>query len=564
MTFRTRLHSLWAATVLLIGMPRAAHATWSVLAVDRATGRIVIASATCVSQASLERFPSKGLWDVQAIVAPGVGVAAAQAGVDRSRRNQTLIHEELKKGTHPSVIVQMLMADSSIQTRQFGIVDLRGRFSGFSGGRNGAASLDVQGQVAGTEIYYSIQGNILASNAVVQGAVRAFEATAGSVTDRVMAAMEAADAAGGDRRCSCTTPPVPTTTVACTSRTAHVAYLLAADSTDRPGTSYNDGKYGMFIDVTDQNIRPNESANPVTTLRMRYDALKRSAASEGASATTPLPPQQQARPRPGQQVIMITGSTDGLGREVARRLASGGAHIIVHGRNRERGASLVQEIMTEGKGSAAFYPADLASLEQVRSLGAAILRDYQRLDVLVNNAGIFFNQGARQVSADGHEVHFAVNYLAGYLLTRTLLPLLRASAPSRIVSVASVAQTPIDFSDVMLERNYSGSRAYAQSKLAQILFTIDLAAELQGSNVTVNALHPATLMDTPMVQGMGVRPRATVAEGAEAVIQAVTASGLGTGGYFDGKRVARANAQAYDETARATLRELSERLTTKR
>ena len=563
MIHRMRLHSLYAATVLLIGIPGDAQATWSVLAVDRATGRIVIASATCVSQASLERFPSKGLWDVQAIVAPGFGVAAAQAGVDRSRRNQTLIHDELKKGTHPSVIIQMLMADSSIQTRQFGIVDLRGRFAGFSGGRNGAASLDVQGQVTGTEIYYSIQGNILASNAVVQGAVRAFEATAGSVTDRVMAAMEAADAAGGDRRCSCATPPVPTTTVACTSRTAHVAYLLAADSTDRSGTSYNDRRYALFIDVTDQNIRPNESANPVTTLRMRYDAMKRSPGSDRGSGTAPQPG-EQARLRPGQQVIMVTGSTDGLGREVARRLASSGAHIIVHGRNRERGASLVQEIMTEGRGSAAFYPADLASLEQVRSLGAAILRDYQRLDVLVNNAGIYFNQGARQTSADGHEVHFAVNYLSGYLLTRTLLPLLRKSAPSRIVNVASVAQTPIDFSDVMLERNYSGSRAYAQSKLAQILFTIDLATELQGHNVTVNALHPATLMDTPMVQGMGVRPRATVAEGAEAVIQAVTASGLGTGAYFDGKRVARANAQAYDETARARLRELSERLTTKR
>src|SRR5687768_6201111 len=346
MIHRMPLHSLFAAMLLLIGMPRDAHATWSVLAVDRATGRIVIASATCVSQASLERFPSKGLWDVQAIVAPGFGVAAAQAGVDRSRRNQTLVHDELKKGTHPSVIIQMLMADSSIQTRQFGIVDLRGRFAGFSGGRNGAASLDVQGQVAGTEIYYSIQGNILASNAVVQGAVRAFEATAGSVADRVMAAMEAADAAGGDRRCSCTTAPVPTTTVACTSRTAHVAYLLAADSTDRSGTSYNDGKYGLFIDVTDQNIRPNESANPVTTLRMRYDAMKRSPGSGGEPATAPQPA-QQARPRPGQQVIMITGSTDGLGREVARRLASSGAHIIVHGRNRERGASLVQQIMTE-------------------------------------------------------------------------------------------------------------------------------------------------------------------------------------------------------------------------
>src|SRR5687767_5931174 len=329
---RVTLRACAAATILAVATPSTAHATWSIIAVDRATGRIVIASATCVAQANLERFPSKGLMDIQAVVVPGFGIAAAQAGVDPTRANQMLIARELAGGTHPSVILQRLMADSSIQNRQFGIVDLRGRFAGFSGSRNGAASLAIQGEVAGAGIFYSIQGNILASNAVVQNAVRAFESATGSITDRVMAAMEAADAAGGDRRCSCTTAPVPTTTVVCTARTAHVAYLLAADSTDRSGTSYNDGKYGLFIDVTDRNIRPNESANPVTTLRMRYDAMKRSTGSDGASSTTPLPAQQQARPRPGQQVIMITGSTDGLGREVARRLASGGAHIIVHGR----------------------------------------------------------------------------------------------------------------------------------------------------------------------------------------------------------------------------------------
>src|SRR5690349_13155433 len=155
----------------------------------------------------------------------------------------------------------------------------------------------------------------------------------------------------------------------------------------------------------------------------------------------------------GRQVILVTGSTDGLGREVARRLAASGAHVIIHGRNRERGAAVVEEIQREGKRSAAFYAADLSSLAEVRELGAAILRDYQRLDVLVNNAGIWVTQGQRQLSSDGHEMHFAVNYLAGYLLTRTLLPLLEKSAPSRIVNVASVAQTPIDFSDVMLERN---------------------------------------------------------------------------------------------------------------
>ena len=263
------------AAALAIAAPSTAHATWSVVAVDSATGRIVIASATCVSQANLERFPSKGLMDIQAIVVPGFGIAAAQAGVDPTRANQTLIARELANGTHPSVILQRLMADSSIQNRQFGIVDLRGRFAGFSGSRNGAASLSVQGEVAGTGIFYAIQGNILASNAVVQNAVRAFEGASGSITDRVMAAMEAADAAGGDRRCTCASTPVPTTTAVCTRRTAHVAYILAADSSAAAAAAAAKGTYALFIDVTDGNTRRDESPNPVMTLRMRYDALMR-------------------------------------------------------------------------------------------------------------------------------------------------------------------------------------------------------------------------------------------------------------------------------------------------
>jgi uncharacterized Ntn-hydrolase superfamily protein len=271
------LRTIIAALALSAAVPSAAHATWSIIAVDRATGRIVIASATCVSQASLERFPSKGLMDIQAVVKPGFGIAAAQAGVDPTRANQGLIARELEKGTHPSVIIQQLMADSSIQNRQFGIVDLRGRFAGFSGSRNGAAALAIQGEVAGAGVFYSIQGNILASNAVIQNAVRAFESATGSITDRTMAAMEAADAAGGDRRCSCTTAPVPTTTAACTRRTAHVAYILAADSSAAAAEQAAKGEYALFLDVTDRNIRPDESANPVMTLRMRYDAWKRSA-----------------------------------------------------------------------------------------------------------------------------------------------------------------------------------------------------------------------------------------------------------------------------------------------
>ena len=177
-----------------------------------------------------------------------------------------------------------------------------------------------------------------------------------------------------------------------------------------------------------------------------------------------------------QAVILITGSTDGLGREVARRMSATGAHVIVHGRNRQRGEALVAEIAREGKGSARFYAADFASLSRVRELGQSILRDYERLDALVNNAGIWLAAtNDRQLSADGHELHFAVNYLSGFLLTRMLLPLLKKSSQSRIVNVSSLAQSPIDFDNVMLERGYSASRGYGQSKLAQVMLTFDLA-----------------------------------------------------------------------------------------
>jgi NAD(P)-dependent dehydrogenase (short-subunit alcohol dehydrogenase family) len=270
----------------------------------------------------------------------------------------------------------------------------------------------------------------------------------------------------------------------------------------------------------------------------------------------------EAQAMDDRPVILITGSTDGLGREVARRLAADGAHIIVHGRNRERGLALVQEIEKEGQGSAAFYAADFASLDQVRQFGEAILNDYPRLDILINNAGIWASgNDQRQLSADGHELQFAVNYLSGYLLTRMLLPLLQKSAPSRIINVASGAQTPIDFDDVMLEHGYTGSRGYAQSKLAQIMFTFDLARELEGSGVAVFALHPSTLMDTQMVRDAGVQPRSTIDQGARAVLQLATHPDLSSGQYFNVMQPARANAQAYDADALRRLRRLSDELT---
>ena len=269
----TRLAQLaWFSLLPLIALPSALSATWSIIAIDMRTGRIVISSATCVPQLRLERFPAKGLMDIQAIVVPGVGVAAAQAGVDRTRENQWLIYRELKKGTHPERILEMLMQDENVQRRQFGIVDMRGRFTGFSGSGNRASSLSVQDSVPGTGIYFSIQGNILASDAVVHNAVRVFKETQGTITDRVMAAMEAADEAGGDVRCTCESEPV--LDVPCDSKNAHVAYMLAADRDDPEGESFNDGDYAVYINVTDQNIVAGENANPVMTLRIRYDRWK--------------------------------------------------------------------------------------------------------------------------------------------------------------------------------------------------------------------------------------------------------------------------------------------------
>ncbi len=261
------------AAIALLCAPTGLSATWSIVAVDRETGRVVIASATCVPQGALRNFPSEGLWDVQAIVVPGRGAAVAQAGVDRTRENQMLIRRGLAEGTDPHLILSMLMEDPSRDGRQFGIVDLEGRSAGFSGARNGNASLAVQGAVRGTGIHVSIQGNILASDAVVLDAMAAFLSTEGTVDDRVMAAMEAADRAGGDRRCICTSPPVPE--APCSHRTAHVAYILAADPDDvADPESHSRGDWSLFIYATDEDITPEENANPVVTLRMRYDALR--------------------------------------------------------------------------------------------------------------------------------------------------------------------------------------------------------------------------------------------------------------------------------------------------
>jgi NAD(P)-dependent dehydrogenase (short-subunit alcohol dehydrogenase family) len=262
-----------------------------------------------------------------------------------------------------------------------------------------------------------------------------------------------------------------------------------------------------------------------------------------------------------RQVILITGSTGGLGRETALLLGAEGHHILVHGRNAERGEEVVALIRASG-GQADFYRADLASLDDVRDLARRVLDEHDRLDVLVNNAGIWLeaDQG-RLVNEDGYELHFQVNHLSHFLLTHLLLDRLTESAPARIVNVASTAQRPIDFDDVMMNEGYSDGRGYAQSKLAQVMFTYDLVERLAGTGVTTYALHPATMMDTGMVLDRGAQPRASVDDGTRALLQLIISPDAENGRYYNGMNAARANAQAYDEEARARLWTLSEELT---
>jgi NAD(P)-dependent dehydrogenase (short-subunit alcohol dehydrogenase family) len=260
------------------------------------------------------------------------------------------------------------------------------------------------------------------------------------------------------------------------------------------------------------------------------------------------------------RTALVTGATDGVGRVVARELARQGWRVLVHGRDRKRGEALVREIGQAG-GSATFLAADLASLAEVRRLADDVRAQTDRLDLLINNAGIGTagNAPGRQTSADGHELRFAVNYLAGFLLTRLLLPLLKASTPARIVNVSSAGQQAIDFSDVMLTRHYSGGAAYRQSKLAQILFTVDLADELAGSGVIANTLHPSTYMNTTMVRQSGNAPISKVEDGAAAILQLAVSPALEgrSGLYFNVLRESRADPQAYDAEARRRLRALS-------
>jgi NAD(P)-dependent dehydrogenase (short-subunit alcohol dehydrogenase family) len=263
------------------------------------------------------------------------------------------------------------------------------------------------------------------------------------------------------------------------------------------------------------------------------------------------------------RVALITGATNGVGRVVAERLGREGWEVLVHGRDRARGEQVVGAIQTQG-GAARFYAADLSSLSAVRQLAEDVMKDHPALHLLINNAGVGFGRpdAGRELSNDGFELRFAVNYLAPFLLTHRLLPALLEAAPSRVVNVSSLGQKELDFDDLQATHGYSGVDAYRRSKLALIMFTFDLAAELQKLDVSVNALHPATLMDTFMVQEAQWQPRSTVDEGADAIMNLAVGDLQGrTGEYFDQRRPARALRQAYDMEARARLGQVAIELT---
>jgi NAD(P)-dependent dehydrogenase (short-subunit alcohol dehydrogenase family) len=267
------------------------------------------------------------------------------------------------------------------------------------------------------------------------------------------------------------------------------------------------------------------------------------------------------------KTALVTGATDGVGKHVAQALARDGARVLLHGRNADKGAAVLAELKAAtGSAKLEFVRADLASLAEVRALAADVLERTDRLDILVNNAGVgSASRGVsgRELSRDGHELRFAVNYLAHFLLTQLVLPTVRRSAPARIVNVSSAGQQAIEFDDVMLTRSYDGRRAYCQSKLAQILFTVELAERLKGSGVTVTALHPATYMNTTMVRTAGHTPISKVEDGADAVLSLAVGPALEgvSGRYFNRKQEARADPQAYDARARAALWTLSLELT---
>jgi NAD(P)-dependent dehydrogenase (short-subunit alcohol dehydrogenase family) len=273
------------------------------------------------------------------------------------------------------------------------------------------------------------------------------------------------------------------------------------------------------------------------------------------------------------KICIVTGATSGIGKVTAQALAQKGATVIVVARNQRRGEITVDEIRANtGNAAVILMLADLSSQASIRQLAQAFTQQYARLDVLINNAGAFNMQ--RTLTVDGLEMTFATNHLGSFLLTNLLLDRLKASAPSRIINVSSAASQTgkIDFDDLQGEKSYSGSRAYAQSKLANVLFTVALAKRLQGAGVTVNALHPG-MVATNFGQNnaliwrivfrmvyllTGISPE----KGAETQLYLATSPEVAniTGDYFDKKKPVEPNPIAKDPAIAERLWKVSEQL----
>lgn len=274
------------------------------------------------------------------------------------------------------------------------------------------------------------------------------------------------------------------------------------------------------------------------------------------------------------KVCMVTGATSGIGQVTAAALAMQGAHVIVVGRNRAKAQQVVGEIRRQTGNDAVWYLlADFSDLQQVRELAAAFSAQYSQLDVLVNNAGTYFN--TRHPAPGGVEMTFHVNHLAHFLLTNLLLDTLTASAPARIVNVTSRAHEydNMDFDDLGFERSYFGMKAYARSKLANLLFTYELARRLAGSGVTVNAVHPGGVATDiwrtnfpvlgPAIKWVMSLFALTPEEGADTLIYLASSPDVEgvTGKYFVEREAIASSPLSYDEQVAARLWEVSEQLT---
>jgi NAD(P)-dependent dehydrogenase (short-subunit alcohol dehydrogenase family) len=272
-------------------------------------------------------------------------------------------------------------------------------------------------------------------------------------------------------------------------------------------------------------------------------------------------------------VVMITGANSGIGRAASLALAKMGATLVMVARNKERGEAARSEIIRKSQNNSVdLLLADLSSLESVRQLATDFKKKYSRLDVLINNAGLF-NQ-RRRVTADGYENTFATNYLASFLLTNLQLDLLKASAPSRIINVSSVGHYNghINFDDLNLEEEYGGWKAYGQSKLGLVLFTHELAKKLQGTGVTVNAVHPGTVATKIWSRPFGpvgfimALPKLFMTspeKGAETIVYLASSSdakGL-NGEYLEKLKVKKSSDESYDEEIAQRLWDVSAKLT---